>query len=305
MKWREVMIYLLFVVLASLIWYGRSLRAEHDITVPVKVQYVGVPGQVKTSEPLPQTIQVTVRDAGMRLRVYHQKPLQITLDLTGRFTGKSGEIQVSSDLLRTTIARQLQGTTALQKVSPDQIHTTYYTQQERRLPVRLQSRIDCAPGFQMSGLPQLSETEVIAYGTANALDTLREIQTQVLAVQSLSDSAQYTVGLIVPREVRLSQTTVRVRVVAERFSERVVDLNLRAEGIPEGKQLHLFPQQVRATMRVGVSHWAQVEDGDIEAVCVYSDSLEQLPVELRTQNPYISGLRATPNHVEFILENIE
>ena len=55
------MTYLLFVVLATVIWYGRSLRAEHDTTVDVRVQYVGIPGQVMTAEPLPPTIRVTFR----------------------------------------------------------------------------------------------------------------------------------------------------------------------------------------------------------------------------------------------------
>lgn len=302
MKWREILIYLLFVALATIIWYGRALRAPHETTVPVRVQYVGVPGQVMTTEPLPQTIQVTLRDAGVRLRVYHQKPLQITVDLTGRFSGKSGELRVSSDLLRTSVVRQLQGTTALQKLSPEQIHTTYYTQLQKRLPIHLRHHIQCASGFQLNSEPKMEQTSVVAYGTSHALDTLTQIQSQVLRINGVNDSSTYTVGLIAPASVRLSQQTVRVSVVAERFTERVMNLNLRAEGVPEGKTIRLFPQQVRATMHVGVSHWNQVSDSEVEAVCVYCDSLEQLPVELRTQNPYISALRATPNAVEFILE---
>ena len=303
MNWREVLTYLLFVVLATVIWYGRSLRAEHDTTVDVRVQYVGIPGQVLTAEPLPPTIRATVRDAGMRLRLYHRTPLQISVDLTGHFTDESGELRVSSDLLRTLIARQLQGTTALQHIQPEQIHTTYYTQQQRQLPILLRHNIRCASGFQLSEQPRLMQTHVMAFGTSQALDTLTRIRTQVLSLTERNDSALYTVGLIAPKGVRLQQQTVQVLVATERYTERVMELPLRAEGVPAGKRMLLFPQQVRATMRVGVGRWNQVQEGDVEAVVVYRDSLDQLPVELRTQNPYVSHLRATPGRVEFLIEN--
>ncbi len=303
MNWREVMTYLLFVVLATVIWYGRSLRAEHDITVDVRVQYVGIPGQVMTAEPLPSTIRATVRDAGMRLRLYHRKPLQIQVDLTGHFQDDSGELRVSSDLLRTLVARQLQGTTALQHIQPEQIHTTYYTQQQRQLPIHLRHNIRCASGFQLSEQPRLMQSHVMAFGTSHALDTLTRIETQVLSLTDRNDSAVYTVGLIAPKGVRLQQQTVRVRVMAERYSERVMELPIRAEGVPEGRHLLLFPKQIRATMRVGVGRWNEVNEGDVEAVVVYCDSLDQLPVELRTRNPYLSHLRATPSRVEYLLEN--
>ena len=297
------MTYLLFVVLATVIWYGRSLRAEHDTTVDVRVQYVGIPGQVMTAEPLPPTIRATVRDAGMRLRLYHRKPIQIQVDLTGHFQEESGELRVSSDLLRTLIARQLQGTTALQHIQPEQIHTTYYTQQQRSLPIHLRHDIRCASGFQLSELPRLMQTHVMAYGTSHALDTLKRIETQVLSLKDRNDSALYTVGLITPQGVRLQQQTVQVRVSTERYSERVMELPIRAEGVPAGKDLLLFPKQVRATMRVGVGRWSDITEDDVEAVVVYCDSLDQLPVELRTQNPYLSHLRATPSRVEYLLEN--
>jgi hypothetical protein len=303
MNWREVMTYLLFVVLATVIWYGRSLRAEHDTTVDVRVHYVGIPGQVMTAESLPSTIRATVRDAGMRLRLYHRKPLQISVDLTGHFTDESGELRVSSDLLRTLVARQLQGTTALQHIQPDQIHTTYYTQQQRSLPILLRHNIRCATGFQLSEPPRLMQTHVMVYGTSHDLDTLTRVQTQVLSLTERNDSAQYTVGLIAPKGVRLQQQTVQVLVATERYTERVMELPIRAEGVPAGKHMLLFPHQVRATMRVGVGRWSEVKDGDVEAVVVYRDSLDQLPVELRTENPYLSHLRATPSSVEFIIEN--
>ncbi len=297
------MTYLLFVVLATVIWYGRSLRAEHDTTVDVRVQYVGIPGQVMTAEPLPPTILATVRDAGMRLRLYHRKLIQIQVDLTGHFQEESGELRVSSDLLRTLVARQLQGTTALQHIQPEQIHTTYYTQQQRSLPIHLRHDIRCTSGFQLSEPPRLMQTHVMAYGTSHALDTLKRIETQVLSLKDRNDLALYTVGLITPKGVRLQQQTVQVRVATERYSERVMELPIRAEGVPGGKDLLLFPKQVRATMRVGVGRWSDITEDDVEAVVVYCDSLDQLPVELRTQNPYLSHLRATPSRVEYILEN--
>lgn len=302
MKWREVLTYLCFVVLATAIWYGRALRSVHDKTLSVEVQYTGIPGSVSFDDPLPTSLSVQVRDAGTRLRLYSDTPLAISVDLTGEFEDTSGEITISSETLKTAIKQQLQGTTNLQKISPSSIHATYRTQVQKRVPIVLRHRIECAPEYQLVDTPTLLQSSVVAYGTTQALDSLESILTKRLDMNNAHDTIVTSIGLVAPKGIRLSQGSVKVQVVAERYSEKVMTVPVEMDGAPEGSRVRLFPQEVTVTMHIGLSHWNTLNESDIHAYCVYSDSLETLPVKVRSDNPFVTGIRVHPRTVEYLVE---
>ena len=73
--------------------------------------------------------------------------------------------------------------------------------------------------------------------------------------------------------------------------------------MPEGYHIRLFPKEVEVSVRMGMSHFAQVQPKDIKAVCVYSpERRDKLDVEIRYTNPYITSAWIYPGVVEFILE---
>lgn len=303
MKWREVLTYLCFVALATAIWYGRALRSVHDKTLSVEVQYVGIPGTVSLDTPLPDRLTIQVRDAGTRLRLYSDAPLTVSIDLTGRFHSSSGEVTISSETLKTAVKQQLQGTTNLQKISPSIIRSTYRTQTQKRVPVILHHQIECAPEYQLAEEPLLMQSSILAYGAKEALDSLESVQTKTLVLDDARDTILSSVGLIAPKGIRLSQGSVKVQVVAERYSEKVITVPIEIKNVPEGSRVRLFPQQATVTLHVGLSHWKNIHDNDIHAYCVYSDSLETLPVEVRSENSEVMRMRVHPSTVEYLIEH--
>lgn len=44
--WSDVLTFLLFLVLAALIWYGHAMHSVRNTRVPVYIQYTGKPGTV-------------------------------------------------------------------------------------------------------------------------------------------------------------------------------------------------------------------------------------------------------------------
>ena len=67
--------------------------------------------------------------------------------------------------------------------------------------------------------------------------------------------------------------------------------------------MRLFPQTVEVYVRVGISHFAQVQPEDIRVRCVYApERIDKLDVDLQYTNPHITSAWAYPGVVEYILE---
>ena len=134
---RDILTFLLFVVLAAAIWYGHAMQSVRNTRVPVLIQYTGKPGAIGLAAPgLPDTVLIEVRDAGARLNAYHRDPLRLTIDLHSYIHGEKGTIHVPSDALRRSLSDILQGTSRLIATQPEELtckSSIWVEKEERRV----------------------------------------------------------------------------------------------------------------------------------------------------------------------------
>ena len=301
---RDILTFLLFLVLAALIWYGHAMQSVRNTHVPVLITYTGKPGAIGLGgNGLPDTVMIEVRDAGSRLNAYHREPLHLTIDLRQYIHGDKGTIHVPSDALRRSISDILQGTSRLISTRPEEITCPYFTEQEKNVAVAFAGEVTPANEYQVVGSPALSRRSIKIYGQDKTLACIDTIYTEPLALDELSDTTTLRIALVKPKAIRLEEDSLSLQIVAERFTEKKFTVPLHVAGIPEGHHLRLFPNEVEVSVRVGISHFTQVQATDIKALCVYSpERVDKLDVELHYTNPHITSAWVYPAVVEYILE---
>ena len=302
--WSDVLTFLLFVVLAALIWYGHAMHSVRNTRVPVYIQYTGKPGTIGLGEEgLPDLVMIEVRDAGSRLNAYHHDPLHLTIDLRAYIHADKGTIHVPSDALRRSISDILQGTSRLIETTPDEITCTYFTEQEKSVVVAFDGEVSPAPEYQAVGAPRLSRTKIKLYGQDKVLNTIDTVYTERIELNNLMDTTTMRVALEVPKGTRAERDSVDMTIITERFTEKKFKLPLHATDVPEGYKIRIFPNEVEVTVRVAMQHFNKVQAKDIHAVCTYSpERTETLDVDIHYSNPYITSAWAYPAVVEFMLE---
>lgn len=301
---RDILTFFLFLVLAALIWYGHAMQSVRNTHVPVLITYTGKPGTIGLGgNGLPDTVMIEVRDAGARLNTYHREPLHLTIDLRQYIHGDKGTIHVPSDALRRSISDILQGTSRLIDTKPEDITCPYFTEQEKNVTVAFRGELAAAEEYQLVGKPELSRKAITVFGQDRALAAIDTLFTEPQQIADLSDTTTIRVALALPKNVRAEEDSISVLIIAERFTEKKFTIPVRIQGVPEGHHIRLFPNEVEVSVRVGISHFAQVQPTDIKAVCVYSpERIDKLDVELQYTNPYITSVWVYPGVVEYILE---
>lgn len=303
-EWREVMIFTLFVALAILMWYGHAMQSARNARVAVLVNYTGANSNMAFADRgLPDTIMVVIRDAGQRLAVYHREPLHLSISLRPYIHGDKGTLHIPSDALRHSISDLLQGTSQLIEIEPETITCEYYTEQEKTVAIALAAGWSPAQEYQLVGSPTLSRSKVKIYGSAKRLEAIDTIYTQPIGRNDLMDTTRMGLPLALPENIRAAFDSVDVCIITERFTEKKMRIPIRVEGVPEGYQIRIFPREVDVTVRVGISHFAQVNEEHMRAVCRYTpEAKDKLDVSLVYSNPYITMAWVYPSVIEFLLE---
>ena len=301
---RDVLTFLLFLVLAACIWYGHAMNSVRNTRVPVLIQYTGKPSAIALGEQgLPDTVMIEVRDAGSRLNSYHKETLRLTIDLHPYIHGDKGTIHVPSDALRRSISDILQGTSRLIATQPEEITCAYFTEQEKTVPIASRCEVVPAAEYQLVNEPTPGRTKLKLFGQDKTLQRIDTIYTEARTFEQLSDTAVLRIALEIPRGVRAEADSIDLTVVTERFTEKKFIVPIHVTGVPEGRRIRLFPHEVEVTARVGLAHFAQVQPTDVHATVRYSPEREdKLDVELSYTNPFITDAWVYPGVVEFLME---
>lgn len=300
---REICVFACFVVFASLIWYAHAMSSVRSAVVPVAVTYSGVPDDVLLSDSMPTTIHLELRDAGRRLNLYGTNPLAFSFNIGEQIKGESGSIVLSADVIHHAVNSLLQGTTKLQSISPEQINGTYTRQHGKKVPVRLVADITPAPQHQLVGQPVLKTQKVTIYGSSEQLSQVDSVATQVLVLKDVKDSAATRVRLEEIPGIRFEQNEVEVQIVTEQFTEKVVTKSVIAKNVPEDAHLRLFPTEVSVMLRIGVTHFNEIDEKDVEVSCDFpSKPTDKLPLHVTCRSPYVTLTRCNPAAVEFLIE---
>lgn len=301
---RDVLTFLLFLVLAACIWYGHAMNSVRNTRVPVLIQYTGKPSAIALGEQgLPDTVMIEVRDAGSRLNSYHKETLRLTIDLHPYIHGDKGTIHVPSDALRRSISDILQGTSRLIATQPEEITCAYFTEQEKCVPIVSRCEVVPAAEYQLVNEPTLGRTKLKLFGQDKTLQRIDTIYTETRTFEQLCDTSVLRIALEIPRGVRAEADSIDLTVVTERFTEKKFIVPIHVTGVPEGRRIRLFPHEVEVTARVGLAHFAQVQPTDVHATVRYSPEREdKLDVELSYTNPFITDAWVYPGVVEFLME---
>lgn len=301
---RDVLTFLLFVVIATIVWYGHAMQSVRNTRVPVRIQYTGKPDAIGLKAPgLPDTVMIEVRDAGARLNTYHRDPLRLTIDLHSYIHGERGRIYIPSDALRRSISDILQGTSRLIETAPEDITCDFFTEQERNVCLAFRGTLKTANEYQLVGQPTLSRKRMKIFGDEQSILAIDTLYTEYQELTEVTDTMNIRCAIDAPEGIRLEDDSVDLRIIAERYTEKKFSVPVHIKGIPEGYRIRLFPKEVEVSVRVGMNHFGQVKAGDIHASCTYSpERTDKLDVDITYTNPYITAAWTYPGVVEFILE---
>lgn len=302
--WRkDAIIFLLFVGLASIFWWGRVMSSSRDMNIKLPVTYTGIPNEVSFNRELPTTLIITVRDEGKQLRQLSHQDIVLNLNLSSFLHDKQGEVKLTADMLRPRIQDLLPGSTNIQHITPEEIQFSYDSENMKKVGVKIKAEVSAAEQYQLVGGAKIIPDTVQIFGSKDAIDSIQYILTDSIHIHNLRDSISLEVKLIAPNGIRVKPQTISVSWLAEQFTEKSFVLPIEVENTTAGEKLRLFPQTAEVIIRVCVSEFSNIQASDLQVVCQYPlEETKSLPLEIKTSNPHIYNTRISPSSVEYIIE---
>lgn len=305
-SFREVRIFLFFVLVAFGFWILQTLQQEFEITTPVTINYKDLPeGYLLTDRPT-EKLLVTVQDKGAVLLnyIFSNKFAPIELNLSGG--KKEGEIGFGKSKLESIVSKQLITTTNLIKIVPDTITVHYGKLGQKKLPVHFDGQIIPAAGYLLESPVQITPSAIEVYAPNAVLDTLTYIFTEKIKLENQTKKFKKTVHLKFPPEVSSKSTTVELSGNIEEAVEKKLDVPVVCNTLPKDLKLKLFPSKVQVVCRLPISRFKSVSASDFKVEVFYNDLINNkngwVIAKITKKPDFIDFAHLSTSRVDFILE---
>jgi hypothetical protein len=303
---KDLLSFLLFIVLSSAFWFIHALDKDSESRLNVPLRFTGIPSNITVSNQLPSSISINIKDKGLNLLPYSSdKPKPLVLDLSQFIHGK-GEFTLTNEQLRSKISRYLLPSTSLLELAPNSIFVQYESMESKTVAVQLLCHLELASQYILSRRIQISPSSVKVFGSKQLLDQLKFAQTEFVVRKDIADTTTFICKLKPIAGLRFSPNVVRVRVCVEQFTDKKIQIPITSINCPANLLIRTFPAFVNVTYRVGLSQFKSINPKSVEVYFDYKNldvsKRAKQKLKFRNRSSQISNIRIQPQEIEVLLE---
>lgn len=307
---REVLTFLLFVLLSFVFWIIQTSREESIAEYYVEFVIEDQPQDMVFTTHVPNQLKVAVEDNNINLLnyAYDDRLKALVVDFE-RYADATGNFRISAAELQSLIRMELNGSTKITSISPSLIDARFAQTEGRKFPIYIHGQFLPADNYRIRPAKVKPDSVIINAPTA-VLDTMKQVYTILTKHAELRDTLREVLSLDLPLGVKATPAEVTVTVPVAQYVERVFDnVHIRALHVPNGRQLTIFPLAARISCLVDFNSFNQISASDFEVTVDYdsitSNGQDRLPIAVRFLGPeeqVVSNVNISPRQVEFIIE---
>ena len=303
-KGRDVLLYLIFVVVSFAFWMiltlGNSLQS--NITVRLKIE--GMPKGVTLVGDCPEHIVVSVKTNGYAfLRQMLNVEPELSLDFA-KYDNRNGYLIVSHQQLQEQLVGLLGQEATINSFSPDGFSSYYTKLPPKKVPVHIVGDFAAGMQYVINGDITVEPHIVSVYSGEDNLNAIDFINTNKIIRHNLSDTLKVKVAVSKMTDVKIVPDTVSIVVPVEPLVRKTQDITITSKNCPEGVRIVAFPAIVKVDYLLPLSLYNSPKSEHPVVYVDYNDILQStrmLPLRVVPSQRFHNVILPTDS-VEYITE---
>lgn len=306
---RNVMTFLVFVVISAVLWIVQSLNDEAQRDIRLRINLTHVPDSVTRISKMPEYINVNVRSRGTTLlRYLFQSSPAMNIDY--RQVAVGDRIILNDASLKAYFRQMLGGNAQIMGVNPDSIGIIFTRDPGTKLPVKVDANVMPGPQFAIIGKVRSLTDSVRLYSLNKSTGWMRAIMTEPIVLNDVTSSQTLKVALITPPNSRTVPDSVNVFIDVEPLVSKSREIEISPVNVPPGYNLVLSPRQVEVYYMVPMSIYKSADrdpnftiEADFNDISTTGDSKVEIKLT-KTPRDFVDVFLSTDS-VSYIIERVE
>ena len=305
-KGRDILLYLVFVIISFAFWAILSLNNLIQDNYKVRFRITGIPQGVTMINDYPREFNVTVKNNGYVLLKYMigDNP-EITVDFK-EYANGNGQMLISRQEMEDMLVAEFGSGTSIVSFSPESLSIKYTSLPGKKVPVEIFG--DYVANFQyvVNGEIVAVPDSVTIYSDAGNLSAINKVRTEKIISRNLTDSLYVKIAIQNIKDVRAVPDSVDVMIPVEPLVTKRSSIPVIVKNLPENVSVVVFPSSVQVSYLLPMSLYNDRLDDKFEASVDYGDiqgNKAKLPVRIEIAPEIYQNIQLETDSVEYVIEN--
>ena len=305
-KGRDILLYLVFVIISFAFWAILSLNNLIQDNYKVRFRITGIPQGVTMINDYPREFNVTVKNNGYVLLKYMigDNP-EITVDFK-EYANGNGQMLISRQEMEDMLVTEFGSGTSIVSFSPESLSIKYTSLPGKKVPVEIFG--DYVANFQyvVNGEIVAVPDSVTIYSDAGNLSAINKVRTEKIISRNLTDSLYVKIAIQNIKDVRAVPDSVDVMIPVEPLVTKRSSIPVIVKNLPENVSVVVFPSSVQVSYLLPMSLYNDRLDDKFEASVDYGDiqgNKAKLPVRIEIAPEIYQNIQLETDSVEYVIEN--
>ncbi|MBW1297515.1 CdaR family protein [Aquimarina litoralis] len=309
LKRNNVKTFLFFLVFTSLLWLFIQFSKNYTQEVEVDIQYTNIPKDRILHDDSDQTLKLILNGNGFRLINHTWSKPKLQLDIAKAIEGSEGEYYFSVDKSDQSLKDKLNFKGRILAVQKDSLRVKLDINLEKKIPIKVSKELLYAAGYGSDKGVVLNPDSITINGPKNTIDTINYVITEDLKLEGLNTDYKTTLAIKIdslPSRVVVSPEEVEASIAVSKFTEGSQEIPITLMNIPEGKEIKIFPKEVKVVYRVGLDKYSEISLRDFKVIADYNKVSADSPfliLELVDMPESIHDVRLQDKQVQFVILN--
>ncbi len=308
-KNRNVNVFFGFLLIAFAFLILTKLSKSYTEEIEFDINFSNVPDEQIIIKDENSKIKILVKSLGFNLFSYSLKDKSINLDLDKDLIKSHGSYLWTSSKGKIKIESELGDAFKVLSIYPDSLFFLYETMSSKKVPVKLNSDVNYASGFDVLNELKITPDSIKIIGSESALSKISSINTEPLVIKNVKKNIDLTLqlnGLDSINNITFSQNKVSVFGKVEKFTEGIVEVSVKIKNLPNKISINYFPKLVTVSYYINLKDYETINASDFVVECDYleienSNKTSLTPVLTKVPNR-VKTARIKQNKIEFIIE---
>ena len=286
-------------------WLFMALNKKYPYTVQTEILYKDEP-QGKAFKALqPDTVDLKVEGTGWQLLFARLRISPPSINVSLQKLNSRSYVVFSEQLDQ--INRQLETSQQVISVKPDTLFFDFSRRTNKRVPIKLISKLEFAPQHGIAKEIKLTPSYVNISGPQEELEKIHIWHTDSLKLSNIKENVETRVNVLrnAISNVSIYPNNVGVKLTVDEFTEKTIEVPLTILNNKEYYDVKLYPKKVKITLLVALSNYAKA-DNNLKAVVDLNEwkvlKHNRLGVKVTTLPEFSKLVSISPSNVDFIIE---
>lgn len=295
---------LICMLIAALLWLIIKLTVVYTVTEPFAIRFTDIPAdQIIQNDNY--HVDVTMTATGFKLMNYYLKAknnreIELSLKEINYKKTNFETYSYSKRFLEEKIAEFIGVNTTDVIISDESQYFVMSKLTSKKVKIIPQTNLDFEKQYNYYGEPVAIPDSATIYGAIKDIEDIQYLQTEVVTVKNVNQNIDTKAKIAVNEAVQCDVNEVEVIVNVEKYTEAEVEVPIT---IPDGSDLHLFPNKVKIRYIVAIKDYPIINDISFKVTInpddIFSNETLQVKLLLYPNNTQI--LSINPEAVEYIV----